>query len=435
MHFKLYPGRPGFYFSRMVDCGMDNLSHSLTGLAVGELVHRSVAPEPEAASQQVRRRMLLVSCWAASNFPDLDLVFTSLLPRPLGYLLHHRGHTHTLLFALPQALLLAALIWLLWPAARRLLATSGNARRALLYAIILGFLLHLSMDFLNSYGIHPFYPVDQRWLYGDMVFILEPVFWIATGVPLALMVKRKLIGVPLLLLLTGVPLFAFQAGFLHWGSLILLALVGLVAGAAQAHAGSRGRTGLLTGLAACLLFVAVQGVGSARGARMLADELRGRDPASELVDAAMSAYPANPLCFNFVAVERNEAGGTYRLRSGVLSLAPAMLAPDQCPAGLSSGSSRRELAPGITLLLDHDGSLAALRRLARDNCYFRAWLRFARAPQLAGMLAADSRFSATPGSNFSAIDLAQFAGKACPQGVPQWDYPRADLLGRALRQD
>jgi inner membrane protein len=268
VHFKLYPGRPGFYFSRMVDCGMDNLSHSLTGLAVGELVHRSVAPEPEAASQQVRRRMLLVSCWAASNFPDLDLVFTSLLPRPLGYLLHHRGHTHTLLFALPQALLLAALIWLLWPAARRLLATSGNARRALLYAITLGFLLHLSMDFLNSYGIHPIYPVDQRWLYGDMVFILEPVFWIATGVPLALMVKRKFIGVPLLLLLTGVPLFAFQAGFLHWGSLILLALVGLVAGAAQAHAGTHGRSGLLTGLAACLLFVAVQGVGSARCRRI-----------------------------------------------------------------------------------------------------------------------------------------------------------------------
>ncbi|MDB5950369.1 MAG: metal-dependent hydrolase [Massilia sp.] len=407
---------------------MDNLSHSLVGLAVGELVHRSVAPEPSAERQKVRRRMLLVSCWAASNFPDLDLVFTSLLPRPLGYLLHHRGHTHTLLFALPQALLLAALIWLLWPAARRLLAASGNARRGLLFAITLGFLLHLSMDFLNSYGIHPFYPLDKRWLYGDMVFILEPVFWIASGVPLALMVRRKFVKLPLLLLLAGVPLFAFHAGFLHWSSLMLLAVVGLAAGAAQAYAGTHGRAGLLAGLAACLVFVAVQGAGSARGARMLAAELHGRDPASELVDASMSAYPANPLCWNYVAVERNEAAGAYRLRTGVLSLAPATLAAGECPAGLSGGAPGRAVAPGINLLADQEASLAELRRLERENCYFRGWLRFARAPQITGLLASDSRFSATPGSNFSTIDLAGFAGKACPSGVPQWDYPRADLL-------
>ena len=416
---------------------MDNLSHSLAGLAVGELVHRSVAPEPEAASQKVRRRMLLLACWAASNFPDLDLAFTSLLPRPLGYLLHHRGHTHTLLFALPQALLLAALIWLLWPAARRLLAASLHARRALVLAITLGLLLHLSMDFLNSYGIHPFYPVDQRWLYGDMVFILEPVFWIATGVPLALMVVRKVIRLPLLLLLGGVPLACAQAGFLHWSSLILLALVGLVAGLAQVQAGTRGRAGLLAGLAASLVFVAVQGAGSARGARMLAADLHGREPAGELLDASMTAYPANPLCWNFIAVERNEAAGAYRLRSGVLSLAPALLPPGQCPAGVAGRSSRlpgraSEIAilPGITILSNYTGSLDHLRRLEQENCFFRSWLRFARAPQLSAQTASDSRFGAITGANFSAIDLSEFAGKACPTNVPQWDYPRADLLRR-----
>ena len=202
---------------------MDNLSHSLVGLAVGELVQRSVAPEPDPVDQRLRHRLLLLACWTASNFPDLDLLFTSLLPRPLGYLLHHRGLSHTLLFALPQALLLAALIWLLWPAARRLLAASPGARRALALAIGLGLLLHLAMDFLNSYGIHPFYPFDKRWLYGDMVFIVEPLFWIATAVPLALMVKSKFIRVALLSLLAGVPLYFSQAGYLHWSSLILLA--------------------------------------------------------------------------------------------------------------------------------------------------------------------------------------------------------------------
>lgn len=407
---------------------MDSLSHSLVGLAVGELVQRSVAPEPDPVDQRLRHRLLLLACWTASNFPDLDLLFTSLLPRPLGYLLHHRGLSHTLLFALPQALLLAALIWLLWPAARRLLAASPGARRGLALAIGLGLLLHLAMDFLNSYGIHPFYPFDKRWLYGDMVFIVEPLFWIATAVPLALMVKSKFIRVALLSLLAGVPLYFSQAGYLHWSSLILLALVGLAVGITQARAPQHGRGGLLAGLAACLVFIALQGAGSARGAGIITEELRRRDPASDLVDASMTAYPANPLCWNFVAVERNEAAGSYRLRRGVLSLAPSVLAAVHCPAGFAGGAQADTASPAMAIASDNHASLSALRRLARDSCFFRDWLRFARAPLVAGESATDIRFGSAQAPNFSTIELARFVGRACPVNVPQWDYPRADLL-------
>ncbi|MBC7456133.1 MAG: metal-dependent hydrolase [Massilia sp.] len=420
---------------------MDNFTHSVVGLAVGELLQRSLAPEPESASQHMRRRLLLFACWAASNFPDLDLIFSPLLPAPLGYLLHHRGHTHTLLLALPQALLLAALIWLLWPSARRLLARSADARRALALAIGLGFLLHLSMDYLNSYGIHPFYPFDMRWWYGDMVFILEPLFWVAAGVPLVLMLKRRVARWALLGVVAAALLWCVHAGFLHWASLALLGLVGSALAFVQVRAqaadgrpgqgdrrGRRGRSALLAGLAACCAFVAVQGVGSARGAHVLAAELRQRDPASELLDASMTAYPANPLCWNFVTVERNAAADLYRLRRGVLSLAPGVLAVKDCPAGLTGSAQPDTGSPAIALLSDQRASLAALRQLAQENCYFRAWLRFARAPQVAGQLASDVRFGTTLASNFSTIDLAQFAGRACPANVPGWDFPRADLL-------
>jgi membrane-bound metal-dependent hydrolase YbcI (DUF457 family) len=37
----------------------------------------------------------------------------------------------------------------------------------------LGLLLHLGMDYLNVYGVHPFHPFDSRWRYGDMIFIVE----------------------------------------------------------------------------------------------------------------------------------------------------------------------------------------------------------------------------------------------------------------------
>jgi inner membrane protein len=400
----------------------------MVGLAVAELVHQSLAPEPYPASQTLRRRMLLVAGWASSNFPDLDLVFTPLLPQPLGYLLHHRGHTHTLLYALPQALLLAALIWLLWPETRRLLAHSRSARRGMLLAVGLGFMLHLAMDFLNSYGIHPFYPFDNRWLYGDMVFILEPVFWIAFGVPLAQMAQRRSARLLLLAALAGVPLWFAHAGYLHWSSLVLLGIIGVAVGAIPARATADARLALLAGLAACLLFVAVQGFGSARGTRQLAAELCQRDPASELVDAAMTAYPANPLCWNFVTVERNEMAGSYRLRRGVLSLAPAVLGVEQCPAGLAGSAARQTALPGMAIWSDNPGSLAAFRRLEQENCYFRDWLRFARAPLLSGSAATDIRFGRAIAPNFSTIDLARFAGRSCPVNVPEWDFPRADLL-------
>lgn len=227
---------------------MDNLSHSVVGLALGELVQRSLRPQADPARQQLRRRLLLGAGWAASNFPDLDLVATPLLPDPLGYLLHHRGHTHTLLYALPQALLLVALLWACWPSARALLRDSARARSGLANAVGAGFLLHIAMDYLNSYGIHPFHPFDSRWLYGDMVYILEPVFWVAFGVPLAMMLRGSAGKALALGLLAAALLFCRARGFLHWSSLAGLAALGVTLALLQRKAGLVGRQALLGAL-------------------------------------------------------------------------------------------------------------------------------------------------------------------------------------------
>ena len=135
---------------------MDNLTHSVVGLGIGALVDRSLPDEPSPERQRVRTRMLLVIGFLASNFPDLDLVLTHLLEPPLGYLLQHRGHTHTLIGALGELVLLLAAIWLLWPSARRLLRESGAARGGAVAGAVIGLLLHIGMDSLNVYGVHPF---------------------------------------------------------------------------------------------------------------------------------------------------------------------------------------------------------------------------------------------------------------------------------------
>ncbi len=405
---------------------MDNLSHSVVGLGAAELLQRSLAPEADAGMQVTRRRLLLFSCWFASNMPDLDLFLTRLAPAPLGYLLHHRGHTHTVLFALPQALALLALIWLLWPAARRLLRASASARLGLGAALALGLALHLLMDFLNSYGLHPFYPLDARWYYGDMVFIIEPLFWVAFGVPVLLATARPALSAAALAALLGALVYFATRGFLGWGSLAALLVVGAGIGALQLRAGARGRAGLAAAVAVCLGFVALQNGASALGKRVVGGALRQADAGAEVLDVALTAYPSQPLCWSFVSVERDEGADRYRLRRGIVSLAPGWLAPAACPDGLARAEARSALTPAILLEAEHSGSLAALRRLRREHCRVEAWLRFARAPLLDDAGAIDLRFG--PDANFSTLTQAQWSQPGCPADLPRWEFPRRDLL-------
>lgn len=407
---------------------MDNISHSVASIATGALLHRSLPAETDSHQQGIRQRLLLIACGLAGNFPDLDLLLTPLLPAPLGYLLHHRGHTHTVLYALPQALLLALLLYLLWSPARRLLHQSATARAGLMLSIGIGFALHLLMDSLNSYGLHPFYPIDARWLYGDMVFIIEPVFWVAFGMPLVILLRRKALRFLLAALLMGVPLYFTIQGYLGWSSFAALSFIGIAAAWEQLRAGERGRRGIALSFALALCFVAVQYQASQRGKSILAMQLAALDPATRVLDMALSAYPANPLCWSFASVESNETAGSYGLKRGVLSIAPELMPVSSCPAAMSEPGRQHAVATGVALFSQEQDSLKRLRRLREDNCYFDGWLRFARMPSVSINQATDIRFASNLGENFTTLRFDTFAHRACPIGIPAWDYPREDLL-------
>jgi inner membrane protein len=417
---------------------MDNLTHSVTGLAIGELVDRCLPPEPDSALARVRHRLLLVSCWAASNFPDLDLVLTPLAPRPLGYLLQHRGHTHTLLGLLPQALLLLALVWLLWPRARALLRASPTARAATIGVIAAGLLLHVGMDYLNVYGVHPFYPFDARWVYGDMVFIVEPAFWVLLGTPLAMAcgrtARRLWLGALTLALLT-----ASYLGYLKWGSLLALAVAGFALAWLQRRKApdaarplpSRPRT-LLAGFALLGVFLAGQAVGEQR-ARALVE----RQPRTgRLLDIALSAFPSNPLCWSFVSVAMEDSTRQLILQRGLLSLAPGLVPVASC-AGPLAGAAPVPVGPTpaastqVAWQWRESFSLAQLAHWRQADCALDAWLRFARTPLLLDGKATDVRFGEPGAWNFSTLQLAP--SDACNYSVPRWGYPRADAIGVAHR--
>jgi inner membrane protein len=416
---------------------MDNLTHAVVGLGVGALIDRSLPAEPNQEHRRLRSRMLLVIGCLASNFPDLDLVLTPLLDAPLGYLLHHRGHTHTLLAAIGEALLLLALVWLLWPAARRLLRDSTSARHGALLAAGAGLLLHLGMDSLNVYGVHPFWPFDPNWYYGDLVFIVEPVFWIGFGVPLAALVRRPALRRLWLAVIALVPLAATLLGFLQWGSLAGLLALGLGLAWIQRrndeHHGEsrseRGRMALAAGLAASLAFVGLQALALQQARAIVAAEVKRIDAGERLLDTALSAYPSNPLCWSFVTVARTGADGTgtLHLRRGMLSVAPALAPVSHCPARIA-GPALEDAPPQIAWQAEDRAPVAALRSLAAQDCRVNAWLRFARAPSLADGVATDVRWGEPGSRNFSTMTLGAAAGQPCPHPVPNWGYPRADLL-------
>ncbi len=408
---------------------MDNISHTVVGLAAGELIHRSLSAEETPAAQQTRRRLLLTACFAASNFPDLDLFLTPLLPAPLGYLLHHRGHTHTLLYEIPQAILLFALIWILSKSARALLRTSIAARTGLAVAIGMGFVLHLLMDSLNSYGIHPFHPFNSNWFYGDMVFIVEPLFWLAFGLPLAMTVKRKLVRWFLIGFFSITPLFFGFKGFLHPVALTFLFIVGGGLAWLELKKGPRSRQAIILSFAVALIFVGVQKMASLEAKQLVREGAAIRDASSIVLDVAATSSPTNPICWGFVSVEKDEANGTYRISRGRLSLIPELVSVAACPSVISeTPDGQPEVKPGLVFLTDEVGDLELLRKLAVENCHLNAWMRFARAPLVTTVEASDLRYASRGRANFSTMNLSEIDSHACSSAIPQWAMPRADML-------
>ncbi|MDB4883657.1 MAG: hypothetical protein JWL95_2423, partial [Gemmatimonadetes bacterium] len=149
---------------------MENLTHSLVGATLAELAL-------PAGATRLQRRAFFVVGIVAANLPDADLVYTWITPPPLGSLLHHRGHTHTVGGLVALAALLGAACQL--PVLRHHI----GAMRARMGALVLVALVsHLVLDSWNSYGVHPFWPFDARWIYGDAIYILEPWLWLLLGV-------------------------------------------------------------------------------------------------------------------------------------------------------------------------------------------------------------------------------------------------------------
>src|SRR6266545_1809188 len=147
---------------------MDNLTHSLVGLAAAKAGLEKLSPGATTL------------CVLAANSPDADIV--ALIFGRWVFLQQHRGISHSIVGVCLLALALPFIFCL----GDALLARERNRERVvklpgLLLASVVATATHPLMDWANNYGVRPLLPWNPRWFYGDFVFIIDPFIWIVLG--------------------------------------------------------------------------------------------------------------------------------------------------------------------------------------------------------------------------------------------------------------
>lgn len=183
---------------------MDNLTHSLTGALAAKLLETNAAAADDAKS----RRALFWLFVVCANLPDLD-VLLGLYGDPIFSTKHHRGLTHSVLwaplFALAPALLcyrftashaeagerfpwlktIAARLRSLFPPggrpAHEPTPRAAKAFARFYLAALAGILIHISFDVITSYGTRLLLPFSQTRFALDWMFIVDPFFTIPLG--------------------------------------------------------------------------------------------------------------------------------------------------------------------------------------------------------------------------------------------------------------
>jgi inner membrane protein len=412
---------------------MDNVTHALAGCllaaATVTLVERRRRADPATTSSPppagLRSAATLIGILTA-ELPDADLLYAGpvLGMGELGYLLHHRGHTHTVLFALAGALLVWAAAIGLRPALRE-----PATRTAMLGLALAGTLSHILLDFTNSYGVHPFWPVDNRWFYGDAVFIVEPWLWIAALPPLLVFSRSTAARVTYALALAAILVAAWLVSMV--GRDVAIALTaGAALWLAAVRTAPAPRRIAMGGL--CWLAVETVFFGASAAARGVVRDATG----TTLRDVVLNPAISNPLCFRALVVETE--GSLYRV-------SPAAVAPfpwlrDVSACGAPGGNSRMVLpsvhtsTPRITWGSEWRAPVQELVAMASGNCEIAAALEFIRVPVwtrsgtgTGTIELSDLRYGEGRGS-FASITASE-RPTTCPAHVPGWIPPRRDIIG------
>lgn len=407
---------------------MDNFTHAVAGMVLAEAAAQYHAKDETLPKWRAAAYFTAIF---TNNAADLDFLWVPLTGGRIGYLMHHRGHTHTLLAALPIALLALGLVFAWSRLRHREYGRSGwNTIAAL---AVLGPLMHITMDFTNNYGVHPFWPFDTRWFYGDAVFIIEPFFWAYAIPPLILCARSWITRVILALPLAGILVAAWVHPLARWpiASALCVTVVLVSVLARRAKAGLRIAVAGLGWIGVTLMFAAT----SVEVQDQMRRELDHAFPSARTHDLIVTPLPGDPMCWNVLAVQTD--GDRYLLRTASFATDPDWTEAATCererrdltaPAVDLSGAPSRKVKWGREVSLP----LSELQAIYREHCDAAAMLRFLRAPFWVrdadgGLILGDLRYDREKELGFAEVKLNEL-GAPCPQWVPDWTPPRIELL-------
>jgi len=155
---------------------MDNLTHSLTGALAAKIIDHSPLFSEDLEDQKRKTFWLLVLC---ANLPDVD-VLASFMGDSIFSTQHHRGITHSLLFAPVLALFPAAAFYFLFKL---------KHFKAIWALSLMGIALHIFFDVITPFGTQIFAPLSTTRYALDWMFIVDPFF---TGILALTLVAQKI---------------------------------------------------------------------------------------------------------------------------------------------------------------------------------------------------------------------------------------------------
>lgn len=396
---------------------LDNVTHALIGVAIAKSV---------PAKSNIPQRAQVIASVLAANLPDADSLMGLLVGGgKLGYLLHHRGYTHTFLFV-------PIVAWISSFVTARLCRIGPGGSKGLLPVSLIAALSHIAADTMNNYGIHPFAPFWSRWFYGDMVFIIDPLL-IWALIPLA-WVALESRAARFFFLLSGLTLLgiAWFGPFLPSSVALTLTLWAALVFSVQ----WKYKTPAVAWLAVTLV-IGVQSFAASFAKKASRVSAEAHFLGEREIDTILTAVPGTPACWRVIRLSR-VGSDRWVTRIGGVSLWPDLFEPESC-VGLFLSRPTTARLERIRIGDEHTiwlrsatGDVSTLRALTAKRCEVMAAMRFMRAPVLAGdgspWVIGDHRYDREPELGFAEISWEDGKPEDCPSWVPDWEPPRADLL-------
>jgi inner membrane protein len=179
---------------------MDNLTHSLVGLAAAKAGLERLSPRATTV------------CLVAASLPDADIIVLFFGDR-WTFLHHHRGITHSVIGTIVLGLILPTLFYICDLIIARVRSRRTIIKpRGLILASLVVIATHPMLDWTNNYGIRLLLPWSSKWVYGDFVFILDPYLWLIFGGAAFLLTSKTRLQTAAWLLLASVLTYLVMFG-------------------------------------------------------------------------------------------------------------------------------------------------------------------------------------------------------------------------------